>query len=95
MKTITIQTRRSKALSEWMLKEEGSFEDHKKSDKHVYAILSRFGGKIQLTEEEALTVIKSGKYHCTAWFAEEIVGGEKTIRLISKTVQRILNELNK
>lgn len=93
MRTITINTRKSEALSEWMMKEAGSWEDHNGSHDHVCAILNRFGGKLTLTEIEAKTVLKSGDYQ-QHWNDDEIVGGAKTKATIARYCDKIRKALN-
>lgn len=93
MKTVTILTYKSNAVNEWMRKEEGSFEDHGRSSNHVYALLQRFGGKVSFTEEEAKTIITSGKYQSTGWNEDEIEGGLKTMKTIASYVQKLEEEL--
>lgn len=96
MNDITITTRQSAALDEWQEKERGSYEDHRMSDEHVYAILRRFGkGKVTLTHEEAMIVLKSGEYHATAWEDDEIEGGAITKRTIANLCKKIEVELAK
>lgn len=97
MRTITINTRKSEAVYEWGSKEEGSFEDHNRDASHAYAILQRFGGKVTLTEDEAKTLIESGRYQSTSWKEDEILGGQKTMDRIAKYVKDIdqkLKQLN-
>lgn len=89
-----LNTRKSNAVEEWMAKEYGSWEDHKYADNHPYAILKRFGGKIELTKDEVLTLIKSGQYHSTAWDAEDIDGGQRTINGIAAYVTKLNALLN-
>lgn len=89
MKTLTVDIRRSKAIEEWMMKEEGSYEDNKRSPDHVFAILKTFRGKVTLTEEQAASVIKSGNYHSTAWNDDEIVGGARTKKAIAAICVKI------
>jgi hypothetical protein len=90
MKTITINSSKSKAIYYWASKEEGSFEDHNASPDHVFAILKRFGkGKVTLTEDEAKTVLKSGDYQSTAWLEDEIEGGLKTMDTIKRHCDKI------
>lgn len=91
---ITINTRKSAAVYEWMRKEEGSYEDHDRSNSHVFAILCRWGGKVTLTIEEAEAVIKSGSYQSTAWEEDEIKGGFKTMNIIASYCKKIRAALN-
>jgi len=96
MKTITITSRKSKALYEWESKEYGSWEDYEESPDHVYSILQRFGkGQVRLTEAEAKTVLESGEYQSTAWNPDEIGGGVTTMQAISRICKTIRKELNK
>lgn len=95
MNTITVNIKQSDALSEWMRKEEGSYEDHNKSESHVYAILSKCKGKVKLTEQEANAIIKSGTYHGTAWDDEDIRGGAKTKAGILRIVALVKIELGR
>ena len=95
MKTLTFDIRRSKAIEEWKMKEEGSYEDSKRSPDHVFAILNTFRGKVILTEEQAATVIKSGQYHSTAWNDDEIVGGARTKKAIAAVCAKIQTALSK
>jgi hypothetical protein len=94
MKTIVITVNKSAALEEWKMKEEGSFEDHERSESHAFAILSRLGhGKTVLTEQEAKTVLSSGNYHKDAWTNDEIVGGATTKRAIARICEKIASKL--
>jgi hypothetical protein len=94
MKKIIVTVNKSAALEEWKMKEEGSFEDHKMSESHVFAILSRFGhGKTVLTEQEAKTVLTSGNYHKEAWTDDEIVGGATTKKVIARICEKIASKL--
>lgn len=94
MKSITISTNKSKAIDEWQRKEYGSFEDHNYSKDHVHAILDRFGkGNVTLTEDEAKTVIVSGRYQSTSWQEDEIEGGYRTMRVIKRYCDQIADKL--
>lgn len=95
MNTITVNIRQSSAIEEWMMKEEGSYEDSKRSQNHVFAILKAFRGNVSLTKEQADTVIKSGNYHSTAWNDDEIVGGARTKKAIAGVCAKIQTALNK
>jgi hypothetical protein len=87
---MNLKIRLSAAIEEWMMKEEGSFEDSKRDSTHVYAILGRLrNGNNTLSEREVDILIKSGTYHATAWNDDEIDGGART----KATIQRIVNKL--
>jgi hypothetical protein len=92
-KNITIQTRQSTAVYQWMSKEYGSWEDHDKDPNHACALLQRFGGMLELTEEQAMELITSGKYNSTAWLDDEIEGGAKTKLTIAGYVTKIQTAL--
>ena len=94
-KTITIATRKSPAVDEWMRKEHGSWEDHDMSPDHAYPLLKMFGGKLTLTESQANTLIKSGDFHSTGWDEDDIEGGIVTMRVISKYVYKLKDALRK
>ena len=91
---ITINTRKSAAISEWQRKEEGSYEDRNRSQSHAFAILNRWGGKITLTNDEAETLIKSGSYQSTGWDDDDIKGGAKTKQTIASYCKKIREALN-
>lgn len=93
MKTITLTINYSKAIHAWMSKEEGSWEDHNKAESHVFSILSRCKGRVKLTEEEARTVITSGRYQSTAWEEDEIEGGARTMQTIKTICDKLSNLL--
>lgn len=76
-----------------MSKEEGSWEDHGKSDDHVFALLRWCHGKVTFTEEQARTIIESGRYQSTSWEDDEIEGGATTKRTIKNICDKLSNLL--
>lgn len=78
--------------SEWMFKEEGSFEDAGKPHTHVYYILAHSPkGKVRAyTREAAETLASSAGYHSGAWERRE----PEVVRFMDgcKRVSKALNE---
>lgn len=89
MATIIISTRKSEAIHHWMMKEYGSWEDHGKDQSHPCALLQRFGGKLELTIEQAKELIESGVYTVSSYRDDEIEGGEQTKSIISRYVTKL------
>lgn len=85
-----------KPLSEWIAKEEGSFEDSGKSKDHVYFILinAKPNAVNSLTKNQVKTLLSSAKYQSSAWEEEEIVGGKKTLRSLESYVNKFEKVLN-
>ncbi len=80
------------AIEEWMMKEEGSYEDSRQRVDHAYHLLNKLTTDgVNLTENQKQTLIKSGQYHSTAWEDDEIYGGARTKRAIAKIVAKLKN----
>lgn len=94
MTTLVINTNKSHAVHEWIMKEWGSYEDHDKSETHVVAILEQFGKRLRLTEQQAKTLIESGEYQSTSWQPDEISGGQRTMNVIARYVRKLKTLLN-
>jgi hypothetical protein len=84
------QLRLTAAVEEWMMKEEGSFEDSKRSKSHAYALLQRLtSGSNAFTAVELDMLISSGEYQSTAWEDDEIAGGKRTKDTIARVVKNL------
>lgn len=79
MEIIKIKHGSESGYDEWMYKEYGSWEDHDCAPDHVYSILQReIGGThMEITREEAETLLKSISFHANGNTWDEATLGDK------------------